>query len=44
MFLFVKLQIKSIEKRKVELVVLSDVHLGTFGSHAQKQHHLSSIA
>ena len=32
------------KKRKVELVVLSDVHLGTFGSHAEELHnYLSSI-
>ena len=33
-----------LKKRKVELVVLSDVHLGTFGSHAKELHYyLSSI-
>lgn len=32
------------KKRKVELVVISDVHLGTFGSHAKELHnYLSSI-
>ncbi len=32
------------KKRKVELVVLSDVHLGTFGSHAKElNNYLSSI-
>ena len=32
------------KKRKVELVVLSDIHLGTFGCHAKELHHyLSSI-
>ena len=32
------------EKRKVELVVLSDVHLGTFGCHAKELlHYLKSI-
>lgn len=33
-----------LKKRKVELVVLSDVHLGTYGSHAKELHnYLSSI-
>ncbi len=32
------------EKRKVELVVISDVHLGTFGCHAKELlHYLKSI-
>lgn len=32
------------KKRKVELVVISDVHLGTFGAHAKELfHYLSSI-
>ncbi|MEH6406333.1 MAG: UDP-2,3-diacylglucosamine diphosphatase, partial [Leeuwenhoekiella sp.] len=31
-------------KRKVELVVISDVHLGTYGSHAQELlYYLQSI-
>ncbi len=40
------LNFKSIilKKRKVELVVISDVHLGTFGCHAKELlHYLTSI-
>ena len=34
----------TLKKRKVELVVISDVHLGTYGSHARELHqYLSSI-
>ncbi len=33
-----------LKKRKVEVVVISDVHLGTFGCHAKELlHYLSSI-
>jgi predicted MPP superfamily phosphohydrolase len=33
-----------LKKRKVEVVVISDVHLGTFGCHAkQLVHYLSTI-
>jgi hypothetical protein len=33
-----------LKKRKVEIVVISDVHLGTFGSHAvELNKYLSSI-
>jgi len=33
-----------LKKRKVELVIISDIHLGTFGSHAKELHnYLSSI-
>ena len=35
---------KTLKKRKVELVVISDVHLGTFGSHAKELYnYLNSI-
>lgn len=34
----------ALKKRKVDLVVLSDIHLGTFGCHAKElQHYLSSV-